>query len=74
MAKEEIQWSPKMLLLRQALDRLRRCAEGKLEQACFEEDEAMEMCAYIHWLACQYARRFKSGDLGDKKENDHDAL
>ena len=67
MAEEEIHWSPKMFLLRQALDRLRRCAEGRLEQACFEEDEAKEMCTYIHWLACQYASRFKWGDLGDKE-------
>jgi hypothetical protein len=69
MTKDEIQWSPKMLLLRQALDRLRQCAEGKLEQACFEEDEASEMCTYIHWLACQYASRLKWGDLG-QGEND----
>lgn len=69
MAEKEIHWSPKMLLLRQALDRLRRCAEGRLEQACFEEDEAAEMCTYIHWLACQYASRFKWGDLG-QGEND----
>lgn len=71
MMKDEIQWSPKMLLLRQALDRLRRCAEGRLEQVCFEEDEALEMCTYIHWLACQYASKFKWGDL-DTEEKDDD--
>lgn len=66
MTKNEIQWSPKMLLLRQALDRLRRCAEGRQKKVCLTSTESEKICAYIWWLADMYAHA-KAKETPDEK-------
>lgn len=44
------------LVLAQALDRLKACADGYQKRACLTSKESYVVCAYIWWLTDEIAR------------------